>query len=209
MLKKLFDYIGIFETNMSAAEWAWRIVTFVVVAAGGTTAGILAAGSKLFQALGPLAWFGIGLLAALLLALILFLVRLANLKVAEAAYTQAMAARSGSINPLSPSFTDQVIPLEDLRLPGKQMHSNKQFKRCKFVGPGALAILGGTYVHDGFFEGGDIILLPDGVLLTGILVFENCTVEDCEFYRVTILTNRAGAEGFGKMGANVVGLHAT
>jgi len=209
MLKKLFDYIGIFETNMSAAEWAWRILTFLILAAGGTTAGLLAEGSEFFQALGPLAWLGIGLLTALLMAFIFFLVRLAHLKAAEAAYTQAMAARQGSVNPLSPSFTDQVIPLEDLRLPGKQVHSHKQFKRCKFVGPGALAILGGTYVHDGFFEGGDIILLPDPVLLTGILVFENCTVEDCEFYRITILTTRPGAEGFRQMGATVAGLNAT
>ena len=194
---------------MSAAEWVWRILTLLILATGGTTAGFLAKGSALFQSAGPVTWIAVGLLTALLMAFIFFLVRLAHLKEAEAIYTQAMAARQGSVNPLASAFTDQVIPLEDLRLPGKQVHSHKQFKRCKFVGPGALAILGGTYVNDGFFEGGDIILLPDHVLLTGILVFENCTVEDCEFYRVTILTNRLGAEGFKKMGANVAGIDAT
>lgn len=209
MLKRFLDYVSIFETNLSAAEWAWRILTVLVLAAGGTTAGLLAKGAALFESIGPVAWIAVGLLTSLLMALIFFFIKLGNLKGAEAEYTRAMAAREGSVNPLLPSFTDQVIRLEDLRLPGKQVHSHKQFKRCKFVGPGALAILGGTYVHDGFYESADIILLPDPVLLSGILVFENCTVEDCEFYRITILTNRQGAEGFQRMGARVAGLNAT
>jgi len=209
MSRRFLDWISIFETNMSAAEWAWRIITLLVLAAGGTTAGLLAKGSEIFSSMGYVAWVGIGLCAALLMAVILFLVRLSALKAAQAEHTRAMAARTGSINPLLSSFADLVIPIEDLRLPGKQVHANKQFKRCKFVGPGAIAIMGGTYLHDGFFDGGDIIVLPDPVVLTGIPVFQNCTVEQSEFYRVTVLTNKAVAKAFQSMGAKVVGLDAT
>jgi hypothetical protein len=208
MSRRFFDWISLFETNMSAAEWAWRIVTFLVLAAGGTTAGLLAKGSEIFRSAGYVAWVGIGLCTAILMAVILFLVKLSALKAAQAEYTRAMAARPGSINPLLASFTDLVIPIEDLRLPGKQAHANKHFKRCKFVGPGAIAILGGTYLQNGFYDGGDIIVLPDPVVLTGIPVFQNCTVEESEFYRVTVLTNKPVAIAFKSMGATVAGLDA-
>lgn len=209
MSRRFFDWIKIFETNMSAAEWAWRIITLLVLAAGGTTAGLLAMGTEVFRSLGYVAWVGIGLLAVLLMAVILYLVRLSALKTAQAEYTRAMAGRTGSINPLLSSFTDLIIPIEDLRLPGKLLHAHKQFKRCKFVGPGAIAIMGGTYINDGFFDSGDVIVLPDPVVLTGIPLFLNCTVEQCEFYRVTLLANKPVAQAFKRMGANVAGLDAT
>jgi hypothetical protein len=38
MLKDVFKWTGFFESNLSAAEWAWRLVTLAVLAAGGTTA---------------------------------------------------------------------------------------------------------------------------------------------------------------------------
>jgi len=110
------------------------------------------------------------------------------------------------VNPLAESFTDQVIYLPDLYLPRKQLHSNKQFKRCKIVGPGAIAMLGGAYISTGFLEIGSPIVLPDNTLLTGVLVLENCTVENCEFVGITLLVNKAAGEAFKKMGAPVVGL---
>jgi hypothetical protein len=205
-MRRFLDWITIFETNMSAADWAWRIITLLVLAAGGTTAGLLAKGTDIFRSLGYVASVGIGLSAALVMAVILYLVRLSALKAAEAEYTRAMASRMGSINPLLSSFTDLIIPIEDLRLPGRLLHANKQFRRCKFVGPGAIAIMGGTYISDGFYDTGDIIVLPDPVILTGIPLLQNCTVEQCEFYRVTVLTNRQVALAFKRMGANVPGL---
>jgi hypothetical protein len=91
-----------------------------VIAGGGTTAGLLAKGTEMFQAAGPLGWFAIGLLAALLISLIFFLVKLGTRQSAEAAYMQALARPKGSVNPLAESFRDQVIYLPDLYLPRRQ-----------------------------------------------------------------------------------------
>jgi hypothetical protein len=79
-------------------------------------------------------------------------------------------------------------------LPGKQVHEHKQFKRCKFVGPGAVALMGGTFVRSGFYEIGHILTVPDNIYITGITVLVNCTVEDCEFYQTTVVVPRAQAD---------------
>jgi len=206
MLRKFFEWVGVFEANLSAAEWAWRLLTLAVIAGGGTTAGLLAEGSELFAAAGPLAWWSIGLVSALLVASIFFLVKLGRKQTAEAEYLRSLSLRKSAINPLSESFTDQIIYLPDLYLPRRQVHSNKQFKRCKLVGPGAIAMLGGTYIHTGFIEAGTPIVLPEHTLLSGVLVLENCTVEDCEFIGITLLINRQAGEAFRAMGAQVVGM---
>lgn len=206
MSKKWLELISIFETNLSAAEWAWRIMTFAVIVAGGTTTGLLAKGSAYFSQFGLLGWIGVGLFSALLMALILFLVKLSNRQSAEAEYIRSMANQSTSVNPLLDSFTDQIIRIEDLHLPIKQLHENKHFKRCKFVGPGAIAILGGNYISSNFYESGDIVALPDECALVGIVVLQNCTVENCEFYKITLFTSKPIAQQMKKMGWPVAGI---
>ena len=111
------------------------------------------------------------------------------------------------INPLSESFKDLIIAVEELRLPTLQLHENKHFKHCQFVGPSAIAIIGGTYVNNNFTECGDIVALPVDVHLTGIVVLKNCTVEDSQFIRTTIFTDQNTAKGFAQVpGAKVKGI---
>lgn len=183
-MKQLFDYL---KLSASTTELAWKLFTFIVVAAGGTTAGVLAAGSILFGQAGWLAWFGIGLLAALAFALIVYLVAAATKARASAAFSTAMASRPSAVNPLQKSFEDLIIPIESLKLPCTPVHEYKSFRRCKFVGPGALALLGGTFVRSGFNNSGHILTLPEQAFITGITVLKECTVEDCEFFSVTIM----------------------
>src|SRR5882757_3109731 len=143
MLKKFYHLTEIFETNLSAAEWTWRIFTFLVVVGGGTTAGLLARGTELFSAAGPIGWFTIAIGSAILFSTIFFLVNASRRQSAEATYMQALSQPKSRVNPLAESFSDQVIYLPDLYLPRRQVHTNKQFKRCKIVGPAAIAMLGG------------------------------------------------------------------
>jgi hypothetical protein len=206
MFKKFSQLTSLFESNLSAAEWAWRIVTLIIVAGGGTAAGLLAKGTELFGSAGVLGWFSVGLVISLLISLIFFLVQLGNRQSAEANYLQLLSQPHNKINPLSESFSDQIIYIPDLYLPRRQVHSNKQFKRCKLVGPGVIAMIGGTYIRTGFNEAGSPIVLPENTMLTGVLVLENCTVEDCEFIGITLLVNPQAGEAFKKMGAPVVGM---
>lgn len=97
------------------------------------------------------------------------------------------------VNPLEESFKDLVIPVESLRLPHLQLQENKHFKRCKFVGPGTLGLMGSNLKNSGFIECGDIIPVPNGAYLTGLVALKDCTIEDCEFIRVTLLLNEVDA----------------
>ncbi|WP_133152284.1 hypothetical protein [Vibrio lentus] len=208
MIKNKFvDSVSLFETGLSAAEWAWRIITLVFIGSGATVTGFMAKADPILNKLGPVYWVGIGILTALLLTLILYLVKSAILKQSQADYHASLSVPKNSVNPLLDSFTDTIIPLEDLRLPTIQLHEHKHFKRCKFVGPGAVAILGGNYVNSGFKECGDVVALPADVYLTGIVVLKNCTVESCEFIRTTVLVDQNSAKGFvGVPGISIKGI---
>lgn len=204
---KILNSISIFETGLSAAEWVWRIFTLLFIGGSGALTGFLAKADPILKQLGPIYWIMIGVITSILVSLIFYLIKSSILKQAQAEYHSSLATPKNSVNPLLDSFSDTIVPLEDLRLPTVQLHEHKHFKRCKFVGPGAVAIMGGSYVNSGFIECGDVIALPDNAMLTGIIVFKNCTVDDCEFIRTTIFVDQNTAKGFGNVpGINVKGL---
>ncbi len=205
--RRIHQALSLFDTTLSSAEWAWRIVVLAAIGGSGTAGGIIARATPFLRDLGPLYWLVVGLITALASALVLFLVKAANHKQSLADLNAALAVPRSTVNPLSHTFSDVIIPVEDLRLPTQQLHENKLFKRCKFVGPATIAIQGGTYLKSGFNECGDIIALPDGIYLTGVTALRNCTVEECEFIQVTILTDQLTAKGFGRIpGASVKGV---
>ncbi|SOE92881.1 hypothetical protein SAMN05414139_05642 [Burkholderia sp. D7] len=192
-MRKLLDYARI---SVSSAEFAWKLLTIAIVLGGGTTAGFLAASSQLARALGPLVWFGIALISGFIISLIFYFARAAQLAGAQAMLATSMVSKPSEVNPLWSSFTDLVIPMASLHLPGQQLHQHKQFRRCKFVGPGAVALMGGTFVRINFHDTGHILTIPDNTIISGTTIFQNCTVEDCDFYQVTLMIPRSNAAGF-------------
>lgn len=207
--QSIWHSISLFETGLSAAEWGWRLVTLLFIGGSGTLAAFTAKADPILKQLGPIYWIVVGCITALIVSIIFYLIKSAILKQASADFHRAMSIPKNSINPLSESFRDSIIPIEDLRLPQVQLHENKHFKRCKFVGPAAVAILGGTYIKNGFSECGDIVALPENVVLTGIVILKNCTVEECQFIRTTIFTDQNTAKGFSTVpGAIIKGMRA-
>jgi len=206
--RKFWNSISLFETGLSAAEWIWRIVTLLIIGSSGAATAFLAKADPLLKQLGAIYWVFVGLVTSLVVSIIIYLVKFAILKQSQADINRAMVTPRTLINPLLDSFKDSIISVEDLRLPISQLHENKHFKRCKFVGPAAIAIIGGIYVKTGFTECGDVIALPENVFLAGIVVLKNCTVEDCQFIRTAIFTDQNTAKGFMSIpGAQVKGLN--
>ncbi len=198
MKNKLLDSVTIFATGMSAADWAWKILTIFIIGGSGTATGFIASELPFFKELGSIAYIAIGLICAISMALIFYLIKSAEGQSAYAEYTRAVSQPKSHVNPLLESFKDQVLAIEDLRIPGVLVHENKHFKRCKFVGPGAIALLGGSFINTGFSDTGDIIPIPDNTRITGIVMLKNCTVEECMFYRTTILMHEEQAIGAAK-----------
>jgi hypothetical protein len=195
-MKKVFEFMNL---SLSTAELMWKAFTVLVILAGGTTAGILAKGTQLFESAGLLVWYGIGLAACLIIAIIFFIVQASQRAAAQANLTNALASRPTDINPLLASFENRIIPVHALHLPGTPLHEHKQFKRCKFVGPGAIALLGGTFVNSKFLNTGHILTIPDNTYVTGIPVLKNCTIEDCDFLQVTLIVPRSAAKDVAKI----------
>lgn len=205
--RKFREALSLFDTTLSSAEWAWRILVVAAIGGSGTIGGLLARADPFFKSLGPIYWLAVAATTAVVTAIVLYFVKAANHKQSLADLNASLATPRNTINPLAHTFTDVIIPVEDLRLPTQQLHQNKLFKRCKFVGPATIAILGGTYAHSSFNDCGDIIALPEGVNLTGAIVLQNCTVEECEFIRVTLLMDQNSAKRFAQVpGASVKGM---
>jgi hypothetical protein len=76
---------------------------------------LIAKADPVLKALGPIYWVGVGAFAALIYSCILYLVTSSQLKRSEADFNRAMAVPRSTINPLSNSFIDSIIPIEDLK----------------------------------------------------------------------------------------------
>lgn len=206
MRKTIWGGLEKVQSSLSMAEWAWRLFSVVSVGGSAVVAGVLAKVDPLLSQVGWIYWFFISLLAGSLVALILLMIKAAVLRQSMAEYYERLSVPKSQVNPVLETFVDIIIPVEDLRLPTTQVHSQKHFRRCKFVGPATIAISGGSYSNTGFTEIGDIIALPPDSLLVGVTLLQNCVVESCEFIRVTIIADQGTARGFAQVGAPVKGL---
>jgi hypothetical protein len=183
MISRFFNF---FDRGLTWADLLWRLITFIVVIFGGTTTALLAKASELFRGSSPFIWVLIGITTSFILIFIFYLFNLSRKQAAKAKYLQSLSVTTLSINPLLDNFEDRIIKLSDLQLPLNKAHQHKLFKRCKIVGPGAIAILGGTYNKSGFINCGDIFVVPNDTYLTGVIGLENCTLDQCELINITI-----------------------
>jgi hypothetical protein len=205
MASKRSEKIALFDSHLSSAEWLWRIVNALIIAGGGTTSALLAQGSELFKSAGTVAYVGVGLVTALLIALTLFLYQRSKLDHAQAAYFRALAVTPSSINPLAPNYADVIIRVADLFVAGAQSHEHKQFRRCKIMGPGAICLKGGNYVQTNFVNT-TTIAVPPNTALFGMPALVMCTLDECELIDLTIITDQPGGASLRKAGACVVGI---
>lgn len=206
MRKTLWNGLEKVQSSLSLAEWVWRIFSIVSVGGGAVVAGFLAKIDPLLSQLGWVYWFFISLVAGLVISSIFLMIKAALLRQSMAEYYERLSVPKSQVNPMLESFTDIIIPIEDLKLPTDQLHERKYFRRCKFVGPGTIGISGGTFSYTGFTEIGDVVAIPPGTALTGVVALKNCVIESCEFIRVTIIADQNSAKGFAEMGAPVKGI---
>jgi hypothetical protein len=204
-MRRFFRSLTIFDSGVSIAQSIGTVIWLLLVGGSGTATGWLAKNAPIIAQFGPLAWVCAGILAALSVAIILAVMQWSNKQLKYSEYLSAMSGKIGVINPLDHSFNNSLIRIEDLRLPGVMLHERKLFKKVKFVGPGAIAIIGGGIINNNFHQCGDVIAFNDSTI-TGVPVLKGCTVEDCEFFRTTILADRGTASAMKANGFPVSGL---
>lgn len=202
----LKDRLSTFVTALSAADWAWKIFAFFAVGASGVAGTVISKTSAQMRDMGALYWLAVGLSSSLAVAVILFFVKSASLKQSTARLQDAFPINRTNINPLLEIFTDEIINVSDLHLPGALLHRHKSFRRCQITGPGALGINGGVLRNCKFIDAGHLIALSPATAVTGVSMLSECTFEDCTFHRVTLLMDRNTAQAFAQRGALVDGL---
>lgn len=205
-MSKWWNGFGRADTALSIGEWAVKIAAVVGISSGGISAWFLAKFDPFLSGKSPLFWYAIALITSFTIAATIWVAMSAFAKQALAKYYASLSIPKSDINPLDTLFIDKVIAIEDLRLPGLQLHHKKHFIRCKFVGPGAIAISGGSYMRSSFNEVGDMVALADGTELIGLVTLLECVVDGCEFIRVSIFVDQGTAKAFNAGGARVKGL---
>ncbi|AZC35927.1 hypothetical protein [Pseudomonas chlororaphis] len=202
----VWKYFSVFNTGLSLAERIGTIFVFLFITASSTATGFLAKLDPVLKELGPVYWVGLSVCIAVLLALFYYLFRSAVYRQAQTEYYSRLTVPKNQVNPLDESFKDVIIYIEDLRLPTLQVHRGKHFKRCKFVGHGTIALMGGNIINNTLAGCGDLIAVPEGTLISGTVVFLECTIESCEFVNITILADQYTAKAFLDAGMPVKGL---
>lgn len=198
--------MGKADTALSIGEWLFRVAALVGVSTTGIAAWFLAKFDPFLAGKTPLYWYAIALVTSIVVAATLWLATSAITNKAIAKYYDSLSTPKGDINPLDKVFVNKVIAIEDLRLPMHQLHENKHFTGCKFVGPGAIAIVGGSIARSDFNNNGHMVALPDGTMMAGLIMLRGCTIENCEFVRLAIFVDQGTAKAFRAGGADVKGV---
>lgn len=208
-LRALFGTFSAFDTSLSLAEKIGRLIFYIFVGASGTATALVARVDPVLRELGAIYWIAVGLLASLLIVFVFWLLKSAFKQQALGAYYNRLAVPKGLINPLDETFKDVVISVDDLRLPNSQWVKSKHFKRCIFVGPAVLGVVGGSIRNNKFENCGDAIAVPKGTVVPGVVLLHDCTIEDCEFLLVTLIADPLTGSILAKNGYPVVGLAVT
>lgn len=212
MFAKIKSTLKEFDSMYSIVEKFYHLAILFIIFGFGSVSGFLASVTPILKGFGYFGVFVSFLLSIFIIILILYFYNCSILSREQSKYFSLLSTTKVEINPLSEGFTDEIIHLEDLRLPLSESQKNKTFRRCRLVGPLTIGILGGHYESCHFVQSGSIIALSskvDGpVQLPGVLLFENCSFYECVFVHVTIITTQDIARVFKKTtpGVHVVGL---
>ena len=183
----------------AALRWFWDNIGNILLGVGmlasiGVPAwAIRAAG--LFSDYSPFSWVVAGFAGLLLAAVSVALFSVVYKKVRQGQFFAALSQTPNNFNPKLHNYSDNVFRIQDM-MPNPMAHTleGRTFHNCDFIGPGVVLFAGNIHIHRQtpgpmFFDCGDVIFPPVGTNLTSALVLNNCTLRDCRFYRVGIITS--------------------
>lgn len=181
------------DSFISRATWVWeRIWTVLLSGTGAWVMGALAKATAAINALGPIAWGGIGF-ATFVGLYVLFLVGTrvladARKRRAEADFADRLADRS-TINPLSDHFVGVRINLSDLYTPFGDPLKNYTFKRCELIGPAVIFMTPATVFRRNLINNVEFIRInpQSGQLWPNKLVLHAGLIEECTLHNVILL----------------------
>jgi len=99
----------------------------------------------------------------------------------------AKFSERSTVNPTKRIFESERIFLTDLANPVTGRINKKTFSGCEILGPANIILIGsGQMIDSGFFSC-DFIAIKDDKRIQNVIVVDECSFRECEFYRVSIL----------------------
>jgi hypothetical protein len=159
----------------------------IVVIAGGSLMGYLAAISDWLASYGPVAWGGVGLISIGVMVGIYFLYGVAKSRVALADYTKGKTI-AVSTNVRASTHREEKLNLIDFYHPFFEALENVRFDDCDLFGPASIIIEGGTFLRCAFIDC-ELVIVRSDRPVKGATVFRHSTFDRCKLYRITFLMN--------------------
>lgn len=196
-IKKLFNLSEKLDAALSHLERAVRWGPILMASGIGGVFTWFAAATEQINKYGPLSWWAIGLLAALIVMSIYWLWSAARLYIAKRDFSRIKEIEPSSINVLEDHFARVKINIQDFTNPFFEWNDNKSFAHCKIYGPATIFVVGGIFSNSHFIEC-EAILIKDDAKIKNAIGFRNLNITDCKLYNITLLVPEAMREGFEK-----------
>jgi len=161
----------------------WFAIAMAIGAGVMTTFAYL---SPMLEHYGLVAWGGVGLVSALVIAVILWILSISSDRFADSRLKQALSTPTATVNPLRNNFTEEKVKVSDFFSPFHQQHSGKHFRKCHIHGPGVIVLLNDCALFSPRMIACDLVKVPDEIELYTAVGFERSTFEDCVFANVTL-----------------------
>lgn len=157
----------------------------ILVGAGTLLVTTLAAVSKFLRPYGALGWAAAAIVTLLLLSLIYAVYAWAMDRVATSNYKHMLTGLTPTVNPMATNFEDQRISIAEFFHPLSVVHQGKTFRRCEFIGPGAIAFLSHTNVFEPNMIACDLVAVKTAPIHTAA-GFERSQFDRCRFINLTV-----------------------
>jgi hypothetical protein len=98
-------------------------------------------------------------------------------------------AEATTVNPLASYFSKQRLRLADFYHPFFKATRAAKFEDCELLGPVAVALMGGQFLHSAFLDC-EVVIVKDDANVQGVTAFENCIFDRCKFFGVTLFITK-------------------
>lgn len=180
----------------------WPFMTAITITG---LSGWAASATEVFQHNAPFSWIFCGLLSGAIFVFLYLCWQLALRYKTERGVLEDYQREKDNINPLDTFFEKKRIDIMSLKPPLLEPIKNKTFSNCEICGPAIIYFMGASTIQDNTFKMCDFVKIKNTAAITNVIIFDDVTIKQCNFYNLTILVPESIVGKFPK-GANWITL---
>jgi len=181
-MPKAKDALGLFDSALSVSLTLGGVAAAI---GGGVLSYFLADAAAWMEQYQPWSTYMAGLIGSLLITCILIFLSLFRRFWIRGSLESKFAERQ-TLNPTQSTFERQRIYIHDLANPITGLIKNKQFSECELIGPANILFTGVGQMTKSSLNGCDLVAVQNYVMIHNTIIFEGCSLVNCDIYRCTI-----------------------